>query len=53
MGGGKRNYNTMRQQFRKAPKKQEAEVIIEKKEPQKEDVDELLNLWRKNKKKDK
>lgn len=51
MGGGKRNYNSMQQQYRKAPKEKTEEIQIEKKLIAKEDIDNLLGLWQQSKEK--
>ncbi|MDP3916765.1 MAG: hypothetical protein Q8Q42_00570 [Nanoarchaeota archaeon] len=49
MGGGKRNYRTMRSQFRKKAKKDESQDKVDepKKKPSDEDVNKLLELFKK------
>ena len=49
MGGGKRNYNAMRQQFRKKVTIEVPSLEIEEKAPSPENVQNILELWKKAK----
>lgn len=49
MGGGKRNYNSMRQQFRKKVTKETPIIDTDLKTPDPENAKSVLELWKKAK----
>lgn len=51
MGSGKRNYNAMRQHYRKGAKKDTPEVEEERKPVKIEDALHILEMWKKAKEK--
>lgn len=51
MGSGKRNYNAMRQQYRKGVKKDTPQIKEEKKTVKIEDTQHILEMWKKAKEK--
>lgn len=52
MGGGKRNYRSMRARHRQWQKDKDLKIEEKKKEISKEDIENLLAILQKNKKKD-
>ncbi|MEK6862042.1 MAG: hypothetical protein AABY07_08820 [Nanoarchaeota archaeon] len=52
MGGGKRNYRSMRAKHRQWQKDKAPKIEEKKKEVSKEDIENLLAILEKNKKKD-